>query len=60
MPSLQAVFAMVEFRQANLSNPVSCEMVFADDEGHFDLVYNLAAETKYGQSDEVRWRHASC
>jgi nucleoside-diphosphate-sugar epimerase len=43
----------VDFCQANLSNPSSCERVFKDDQGGFDYVFNLAAETKYGQSDEV-------
>lgn len=51
--SPQAVFEQVEFKQANLSSTASCERVFADDDGPFDIVYNLAAETKYGQSDEV-------
>ena len=50
---VQAIFAQVDFKQANLSNPASCERVFHDDEGAFDLVVNLAAETKYGQSEEV-------
>lgn len=43
----------MDFKQANLSSPASCERVFHDDEGAFDLVVNLAAETKYGQSEEV-------
>ena len=30
------------------------ERVFEDADGAFDFVINLAAETKYGQSDEVR------
>ena len=50
---MQAVFKQVEFKQANLANPASAEKAFASDSGPFDLVYNLAAETKYGQSDEV-------
>lgn len=49
----KAIFAQVDFKQANLSSPASCERVFHDDEGAFDLVVNLAAETKYGQSEEV-------
>ena len=46
----------MEFKQANLANPISVEKVFqsADGEGSFDYVFNLAAETKYSQSDEVR------
>ncbi|KAI9094380.1 hypothetical protein DFS34DRAFT_643409 [Phlyctochytrium arcticum] len=44
----------VEFRQANLTNAASTEKVFTRDDGkEFDYVINLAAETKYGQSDEV-------
>jgi len=43
----------VEFKQANLANSSGAEKAFADD-SPFDVVYNLAAETKYGQSPEVR------
>lgn len=50
---LQAVFKQVEFKQVNLANPAGAEKAFASDHGPFDLVYNLVAETKYGQSDEV-------
>ena len=45
-------FTQVEFIQANLAHLASAERAFADDQP-FDVVYNLAAETKYGQSDEV-------
>ena len=31
----------------------SAEKAFNDPEGAYDIVINLAAETKYGQSDEV-------
>lgn len=31
----------------------SAEKAFSDPEGAYDFVINLAAETKYGQSDEV-------
>ena len=48
----QAAFSQVEFIQANLAYATSAERAFADDQP-FDVVYNLAAETKYGQSDEV-------
>ena len=41
----------VSFKQANLAQPASCSRVFEGAE--FDFVYNLAAETKYGQSEEV-------
>jgi len=44
----------VEFRQANLANPAAAEKAFTQDNGQeFDYVFNLAAETKYGQSEEV-------
>ncbi|KAJ3116512.1 hypothetical protein HDU96_009498 [Phlyctochytrium bullatum] len=44
----------VEFRQANLVNPATVEKIFAKDDGStFDYVFNCAAETKYGQSEEV-------
>jgi nucleoside-diphosphate-sugar epimerase len=44
----------VEFKQANLVNPASAEKSFTRDDGkQFDYVFNLAAETKYGQSEEV-------
>ncbi len=44
----------VQFRQANLSAPASIKKNF-DPEGNdtWDVVFNLAAETKYGQTDEV-------
>ncbi|KAJ3260469.1 hypothetical protein HK103_000611 [Boothiomyces macroporosus] len=41
----------VEFKQANL---VNAEKVFSREDGkQFDIVFNLAAETKYGQAEEV-------
>jgi len=40
----------VEFKQANLANPKMLDKVF---EGTWNFVFNLAAETKYSQSDEV-------
>ncbi|KAJ3182671.1 hypothetical protein HDU87_008010 [Geranomyces variabilis] len=44
----------VEFKQANLTNAAAIEKVFTRDDGkEFDYVINLAAETKYGQSDAV-------
>jgi dTDP-D-glucose 4,6-dehydratase len=52
---MQSVFERVEFKQANLANPASVERAFQCEGGeHFNYVINLAAETKYGQSDEVR------
>ena len=35
------------------SHIASAEKAFIDPEGAYDFVVNLAAETKYGQSDEV-------
>ncbi|GBM89124.1 hypothetical protein AVEN_153749-1, partial [Araneus ventricosus] len=51
----QEVFAnpLVEFKSANLINSASCQNAFADDDGPYDFVVNLAAETKMGQSDPV-------
>eukprot|EP01087_Luapelamoeba_hula_P011927 TRINITY_DN330_c0_g1_i1.p1 TRINITY_DN330_c0_g1~~TRINITY_DN330_c0_g1_i1.p1 ORF type:complete len:396 (-),score=64.61 TRINITY_DN330_c0_g1_i1:84-1193(-) len=52
----QAAFdnSVVEFKQGNLTNPASITKIFTlDDGGHFNYVFNLAAETKYSQTDEV-------
>ncbi|KAI8846733.1 hypothetical protein BC829DRAFT_445043 [Chytridium lagenaria] len=44
----------VEFKQANLVNPATVEKVYTNDDGsQYDYVFNCAAETKYGQSEEV-------
>ena len=48
----QAVFQQVDFKQANLAVPQSAERAFSED-GPFDYVFNLVAETKYGQSSDV-------
>jgi len=42
----------VTFKQANLSSPASIKKNFAEG-GPYDVVFNLAAETKYGQTEEV-------
>jgi len=42
----------VEFKQGNLTSPASIEKMFTVD-GGFNIVFNLAAETKYSQTDEV-------
>ncbi|KAK3799987.1 hypothetical protein RRG08_035586 [Elysia crispata] len=44
---------MVEFKHSNLIHISSVEKAFCDDEGEFDFVINLAAETKYGQTEPV-------
>lgn len=49
----QAIFDQVDFRQANLALQQSAERAFTDQDGSFDYVFNLAAETKYGQSPDV-------
>ena len=41
------------FKQANLSSPASIEKHFAREAGPWDVVINFAAETKYGQTEEV-------
>ncbi|KAI9142916.1 hypothetical protein BKA69DRAFT_1109265 [Paraphysoderma sedebokerense] len=47
-------FEKVDFKQANLVNPASIEKAFARDDGKkWDFVINLAAETKYSQSESV-------
>eukprot|EP00842_Homolaphlyctis_polyrhiza_P002873 jgi/Hompol1/3587/HPOL_002167-RA len=44
----------VEFKQANLVNAASAEKAFAREDGsQFDYVFNCAAETKYGQTEEI-------
>ncbi|KAI8923727.1 hypothetical protein BC831DRAFT_469701 [Entophlyctis helioformis] len=44
----------VEFKQANLVNAASAEKAFTRDDGsQYDYVFNCAAETKYGQAEEV-------
>jgi nucleoside-diphosphate-sugar epimerase len=49
----QAAFDKVEFLQKNLVNPASIAQCFEDPEGKYDYVFNLAAETKYSQTEEV-------
>lgn len=53
MVTMQAIFHQVDFKQANLAVPQSAERAFTDENGPFDYVFNLAAETKYGQSTDV-------
>lgn len=43
-----------------LSPTASAEKAFNDPEGAYDIVVNLAAETKYGQSDEVIFKTIFC
>jgi len=43
----------VTTKQANLCSPQSIEKCFAREDGKWDVVINLAAETKYGQTEEV-------
>jgi len=43
----------VEFMQGNLTSADSVAKVFTLPEGKFNLVFNLAAETKYGQTEAV-------
>lgn len=44
---------IVEFKQANLSNPAHVKRVFADEEGAYKYVVNLAAETRFGLDESV-------
>ncbi|CAG2202379.1 unnamed protein product [Mytilus edulis] len=54
-PRHKEIFALpqVEFKHSNLINPKSVENAFADPDGEYDYVINLAAETKYGQTEPV-------
>jgi len=45
---------IVEYKQGNLTNPASINKSFTIEGGSkFNYVFNLAAETKYGQTEEV-------
>jgi len=44
---------IVEYKQASLTQQASVDKAFTLEEGKFNYVFNLAAETKYGQTDEV-------
>ncbi|KAL6041968.1 Epimerase domain-containing protein [Balamuthia mandrillaris] len=43
----------VEYMQGNLTNPTSIAKCYTIEGSKFNLVFNLAAETKYSQTDEV-------
>jgi len=45
--------ATVEYMQGNLTAAESVAKIFTLPEGKFNLVFNLAAETKYGQTEAV-------
>lgn len=49
----QAALDKAEYKQANLVNPPAIAGVFEKDGKSFDIVFNCAGETKYGQNDEV-------
>lgn len=44
---------MIDYKQANLANQSHIDRVFKEDFGKWDFVVNLAAETKYGQTEQV-------
>jgi len=44
---------LVEFKQSNLAREAMVNKVFETTEGNWDFVFSLAAETKFGQTDEV-------
>jgi len=44
---------IVEYKQASLTQQASVDKAFTLEGGKFNYVFNLAAETKYGQTDEV-------
>lgn len=60
-PVFKAAFdnPIVEFKQANLSNPASIKKIFTveDNSYKFTYVVNLAAETRYGQEESVYKQH---
>eukprot|EP01133_Synstelium_polycarpum_P017769 gene17769-21197_t len=43
----------VEYMQGNLTSPASITKVFTLEGGKFNYVFNLAGETKYGQTEAV-------
>jgi nucleoside-diphosphate-sugar epimerase len=45
--------SIVEFKQGNLTREQSIEQCFTSEKGKFKYVFNLAAETKLSQTDEV-------
>lgn len=45
--------ATVIYKQGNLSREASCKNAFAEDGGNWEVVFNLAAESKFGQSEAV-------
>jgi len=47
------VYSGVECIQANLINAEAAAKAFTDPEGDYDIVFNLAAETKLSQQDSV-------
>jgi len=49
----QNAFDKTEFLQKNLVKAASIAQAFEDPEGKYDFVFNLAAETKYSQTEEV-------
>lgn len=53
LPAQKRAFDKCEFKQGNLVNPSSIASCFKDDDGTYDWVFNVAAETKYSQTDEV-------
>jgi len=49
----EALFNKVDCIQANLCNPEGAAKAFADSEGDYDIVINLAGETKLSQEESV-------
>jgi nucleoside-diphosphate-sugar epimerase len=44
---------IVEFKQSNLSKPAAVKSIFEAEATPFKYVFNLAGETKYGQSEDL-------
>ena len=55
-PEEQEAFGKIDFKQGNLANASLMEKIFdfgPDSTASYDYVVNLAAETKYGQPEEI-------
>jgi nucleoside-diphosphate-sugar epimerase len=52
-PELEKSYESVEFKQADLSQDAHVTRAFDDKNGSWDMVINLAAETRYGQDEKV-------
>lgn len=58
-PAEMAIYKsdLVIYKQANLAREATIDKVFELDGGNWDIVFNLAAATKYSQANEVYQEH---